>query len=163
MLKFRRKNHYTEFSTQANRKTVILLSVFFLLGLLISTRRAMRGILSYLSLWILSYPIIYAGTCRNCPYYGKRCPIPFEGSCVQHFFARGNGSFGYAELFWASVTYLIRMLIPLRIILSERLIALGSVYFGIAGAFWGNHFLIEGCPNCINTACPINPDHEKSV
>jgi hypothetical protein len=160
MLQFRRRNHYTEYPTQSNRKSMILLTAFFMFGLLISARRAILGMVTYLGLWILSYPVIYAGTCRSCPYYGKRCPVPLEGSCVQHFVRRGNGSFGYPELFWASVTYLLRMLMPLHIIKSDRLITLGSVYLTITGAFWVNHFLVEGCPNCINTACPFNPDYK---
>ena len=47
----------------------------------------------YLALWGLSYPVIYAGACRYCAYYGKACPIPLEGSCVHYFFKKSFGPF----------------------------------------------------------------------
>jgi len=159
MLRMPRKRRYNEFSRQANRKTVILLTAFFLLGTVISVRRKIGGLAVYLLTWVLSYPMIYAGTCRYCPYYGKRCPIPLEGACVNNFLARGSGTFGYAQLFWAGAAYVLRMAVPSGIILSDRLRVLGSAYLGIIAAFWTNHLLIEGCPNCINSDCPLNPDH----
>ncbi|MEN6473143.1 MAG: hypothetical protein ABFD81_03945 [Syntrophaceae bacterium] len=159
MLRPPRKHRYSEFPRQASRKAVFLLTAFFLLGMAISARRKIVGLAVYLLAWVLSYPVIYAGTCRKCPYYGKRCPIPLEGSCVGNFLARGAGSFGYAELFWAGVAYLLRMAVPAGIILLDRLRMLGSAYLGIVAAYWTNHLLVEGCPNCINSTCPLNPDH----
>jgi len=159
MLRLPRKHRYSEFSRQANRKTVFLLAAFFLLGMAISARRKIVGPAAYLLSWVFSYPVIYAGTCRKCPYYGKRCPIPLEGACVSSFLARGDGSFGYVQLFWAGVAYLLRMAVPAGIILGDRLRLLGGAYFGVIAAYWTNHLLVEGCPNCINNACPLNPDH----
>jgi len=154
-----RKSRLTEFSTMANRNTPGILTTLFLFGMVISARRKISGFAAYLLTWLLSYPLIYAGTCRYCPYYGKRCPIPLEGGCVSAFVARGAGAFGYARLFWAGMAYVLRMSVPAAIIFRDRLRVLGSAYVGVIAAFWTNHLLIEGCPNCINSACPLNPDH----
>lgn len=159
MLKFRRKHFIQEFSTPTILKTVILLTMVFLLGLAISVKRGISGVVAYLLLWGFSYPVLYLGACRHCVYYGKRCPVPLEGSCVHHVVAKGTGNFGYTALFWASMAYLLRFMLPARIIVTERLVTQGAAYFGIVSAFWVNHLLVEACPNCINTACPLNPDH----
>jgi hypothetical protein len=41
-------------------------------------------------LWVASYPLIHATTCRNCVYHGKQCPVPLEGGCSHLTSERGN-------------------------------------------------------------------------
>ncbi|MGC9324833.1 MAG: hypothetical protein ACP5G0_08830 [Desulfomonilia bacterium] len=159
MLGIQRRNHTERFSESANPTTRVLLTVFFTLGLLISWRRRVFGTAAYLVAWLLSYGVIYAGTCRNCAYYGKPCPIPLEGSCVQVFVPRGDTRFGYGSLFWATSAYVMRVSVPAAILHADRLIAAGAAYTGILALFWINHLWREGCPNCINLECPLNPDH----
>lgn len=151
-----RKPGYKEFPARG-RRTPILLGLLFACGLAVSGK--LRGMAAYLMLWALSYAVIYTGTCRNCAYYGVRCPIPLEGSEVHRFCAKGSGRFGYDALLWASVAYVLRVMLPLVIILRRRMLRTGILYSGLLGAFWINHLFVEGCPHCINTACPLNPDH----
>lgn len=158
MFKAPRKHGYPEFPAQ-ERRTPVFLGMLFGCGLALSGKQRRGGIAAYLLLWALSYAVIYTGTCRNCVYYGVRCPIPLEGSVVHRFCAKGSGRYGYASLFWASVAYVLRVMLPIGIMLRHRMIRTGTLYSGLLGAFWINHLFIEGCPHCINTACPLNPDH----
>jgi hypothetical protein len=160
VLRAKRRNRYARFPRHANQGNLVLLTALFLSGLAISRRLKRTGIAVYLILWALSYYVIYAGTCRHCPYYGKRCPIPLEGGLVNSFCAPGSQRFGYAALFWALIAYLLRTMLPASVMLHDRLLKQGSAYFGILAAFWVNHLFIEGCPNCINTACPLNPEYQ---
>lgn len=159
MFKARRKDRYTTFPPKANSLTGFLLGIFFFLGFLISLRFRARGAAAYLGSWALSYIVIYSGTCRNCVYYGKPCPIPLEGSCVHYFLKRGESAFGYSSLFWATVTYLLRILVPSFIIFRYRRLGFGIAYFVVFLLFWAIHLWVSGCPNCINTSCLLNPDY----
>jgi hypothetical protein len=156
-----RKNSYTSFSSRTNTPVFLLLVLFFFLGFFISLRFSVPGVVVYLGLWLVSYIVIYAGTCRNCVYYGRRCPIPLEGSCVHHFLKKGEKPFGRSALFGAMVAYLLRILVPSFIIFYSQWLWLGIAYFGIFVLFWVIHLRVTGCPNCVNIDCPLNPDYSE--
>lgn len=161
MFRVRRKNRYAIFPPEATTLTDFLLGFFFFLGFLISLGFKVRGVAAYLGSWALSYIVIYTGTCRRCVYYGRRCPIPLEGSCVHYFLKKGTQPFGYSSLFWATLAYLLRILIPSFAIAYFRRLTLGMAYFGCFVLFWTVHLWVSGCPNCININCPLNPDYTK--
>ncbi len=138
---------------------MLFLGALFLTGLSISFFDGWGAASGYLVLWGISYVIIYAGTCRYCVYYGKKCPIPMEGSCVQRFFEKKESGFGWIQLFWATVVYLLRILVPAAIIIHDELLIWGCVYAAVLSLFWIIHLWVAGCPNCINAECPLNPDH----
>jgi hypothetical protein len=55
---------------------------------------------------------------------------------VHRFFAKKDKGFGSTQLAWATVAYA-----------------------GVLLLFWIIHLRLIGCPNCINTACPLNPEN----
>lgn len=140
--------------------SVILLGMVFMCGLFIVWPHSLLAVAAYLGLWAFSYIIIYAGTCRYCIYYGKKCPIPLEGSCVHQFFVKKENSFGYLQLFWATVTYGFRVILPVIFIFRYTMTGWGIIYFSLLTVFWIIHLRITGCPNCINAQCPLNPEHK---
>ncbi len=160
MLRPARKGKLAEFKSENNLVSILCLGVLFLIGLIISFYDGLRGIVAYLGLWAISYVIIYAGTCRYCAYYGRKCPIPLEGSCVQRFFEKKESGFGWIQLFWAAVVYLLRILVPAVMIIQNHLLIWGVVYGGVLALFWILHLRLTGCPNCINVQCPLNPDYK---
>jgi len=159
MIRAKRRSRYTEFSIKTNLATTLILGFIFSHGLILSLRIKPFGAPAYLVLWIVSYFIIYMGTCRNCVYYGKRCPVPLEGSCVNRFFKKGKKPFGYFSLLAASFAYLLRIAVPITAIVVDRILIQGGVYFGVLILFWTVHLRFTGCPNCINASCPLNPDY----
>ena len=159
MLRSIRKEKITEFPAEKNFFSMLFLSALFIIGLIISFFDGAKGFFSYLALWTASYFIIYAGTCRYCVYYGKKCPIPLEGSCVHKFFEKKDSGFGWIQLAWATVVYLLRILVPAVIIVRNELFIWGLVYVTILTFFWIVHLRYTGCPNCINVGCPLNPDY----
>jgi len=159
MLRAKRKNRYAEFPIRANWPTVLILAILFFLGLGISWDMKLPGAVLYGLLWVGSYLVIYMGTCRNCVYYGKRCPIPLEGSCVHYFVKPGKAPFGFAGLIWATLAYAMRVALPFFIIVRGNMMVVGSLYGGFLALFWVIHLYVTGCPNCINDECPLNPDH----
>jgi len=159
MFRPKRKEKLSEFSGGKNYPAVLLLSAFFICGLLISYKYRLTGIALYFGLWILSYFTIYAGACRYCVYYGKKCPVPLEGSCVHRFFDKKETGSGIYQFFWAAVAYVLRVLLPVVIIFHETLYVPGIIYAGLFIVFWIVHILFTGCPNCINNRCPLNPDY----
>ena len=159
MLRPKRKEKIAEFSISKNLPGIVLLSALFVCGLLILINHGFLTIAAYLGLWLISYGIIYAGTCRYCDYYGKSCPIPLEGSCVHKFFKKKETSFGYIQLAWATVAYIFRTVLPVVVIFKYELYGWGIAYFSILALFWIIHLRFTGCPNCINVQCPLNPDY----
>jgi hypothetical protein len=159
LLRPNRKQLVSQFSPDKNGVTVVLLAALFIAGLMIALHHTFFGIAAYLGLWALSYVIIYAGTCRYCTYYGKKCPVPLEGSCVHHLFEKKESGFGWMQLVWATVVYILRILIPAIIMINEKLYTWGVVYLIIFLCFWIVHLRIAGCPNCMNAECPLNPDY----
>ena len=163
MLTPERRNHFSAFPFHANWPTRLLLTLLFLAGFWISWRMRLVGMAVYLLLWLASYGVIYTGTCRYCVYYGKPCPIPLEGSCVHHLFNRGGGRFGFTSLIWAVFAYALRAFLPVFIVVREGLVAVGLGYAGVLALFWIVHLFVSGCPNCINTRCPLNCDYTKTA
>jgi hypothetical protein len=158
----RRKNSYAVFSFKTRIVTSLLLAILFILGFWITLPYGAGAVILYLALWILSYVVIFAGTCRYCVYYGKSCPVPLEGGCVPYFFKYGGEKFGFLSLLWASVSYLLRVALPGLIIFKDGLWLIGGFYLFFFVLFWAVHFLFSGCPNCINKRCPLNPDYGRS-
>lgn len=163
MLRPNRKQNLAEFSADKNIFSIILLAALFLVGLTISFKYGLLCLIIYLLLWAVSYAIIYAGTCRYCVYYGKKCPIPLEGSCVHKFFKKKDTGFGWARILWATFVYLLRILVPLVIIIRDSLLVWGLSYTGTLVTFAMVHLWITGCPNCINIECPLNPDYSNNL
>ena len=162
LLRVRRKNRYEEFTIQNKLLNSILLVMLFTCGLYISHSMGIPAIIIYAALWVLSYIVIYAGTCRYCAYYGKGCPIPLEGSMAHRFFSKKEGGFGASQLGWAFVSYLMRIAVPMFIVFYQGMIIPGIIFFAIFSFFGIVHQQIAGCPNCINESCPLNPDYGKS-
>jgi hypothetical protein len=158
LIRPKRKQHLSRFSLSDNYLSVILLGLFFICGLFIVWTHSLWAAFAYLGLWGFSYFVIYAGTCRYCIYYGEKCPIPLEGSCVPRFFKKKEGTFGILQLFWATVAYGFRVVLPIIFIFKYQMTGWGIVYFSILTVFWIIHLRFTGCPNCINTQCPLNPD-----
>lgn len=161
MLKPRRKARLNQFSFKDHPLTVLLLAAVFVCGLIISFAYGWPGLVVYMALWGISYGIIYAGTCRHCAYYGKKCPIPLEGSCVHHFFEKKTEGFGFMPLFWATLVYGLRAVLPMFIVIERSMTGMGIVYLALFLAFWIVHLRFSGCPSCINTQCPLNPDYPE--
>jgi hypothetical protein len=161
MLRPERKERLTDFHMKNNFLTISLLIALFFSGFMISLKLKIPGTVFYILLWIMSYLILFAGACKNCVYYGKKCPVPLEGSCVHYFFKKGEEEFGYGALFWATIAYVLRICIPVYIIFTQQLLIPGVIYFGILSVFWIIHLRFTGCPNCINYQCPLNPDQES--
>lgn len=161
MLRPGRKSSLNRFSFKDNYLTVLLLTGLFVCGLVISFEYRWPGVVMYVALWALSYGIIYAGTCRHCAYYGEKCPIPLEGGCVHGFFEKKQEGFGYAPLFWAILAYGLRVGMPAIIVIRHALLIEGILYLGLLIVFWIVHLRFSGCPNCINTDCPLNPDYPE--
>jgi hypothetical protein len=159
VLKPNRKRNIAEFTIRDNLFSALLLAAVFLAGMAISFYDGLRGFAGYLALWVVSYFIIYAGTCRYCVYYGKKCPIPMEGSCVHKFFEKKDSGFGWIQLSCATIVYLLRIIVPAVIIIRDELFKWGLVYALILTVFWVVHLRLTGCPNCVNTECPLNPDY----
>jgi hypothetical protein len=157
MIRPARRNKLPEFNTRTNFLSALALAVLFILGFFISLKFKTAGIIFYIASWILSYIILFAGTCRNCVYYGKRCPVPLEGSCVSYFFDKKEEKFGFMSLIWAGAAYSVRVAVPVYIIFRFHLVMFGITYFSAFALFWIIHLRYSGCPNCINIQCPLNP------
>lgn len=157
MIRPKRKAHVHAFTFAQNRLTALLLAALFLMGLSISWRYLnLLGVAAYFLLWAASYGVIFAGTCRYCAYYGRSCPVPLEGGLVHRFFPKKDTGFGFAQLAWATVAYGLRVTVPLLVIIREGLYGWGAAYAGVLALFWIIHLRIIGCPNCINSSCPLN-------
>ncbi len=158
MIRPERKAYIQAFTSGQHRQTALLLTALFLLGLAISWRGLnLLGAAAYLLLWVGSYGVIFAGTCRYCAYYGRTCPIPLEGGIVHRFFAKREDGFGMTQLAWATLAYGLRVAVPFLVIIRENLWGWGVAYAAILALFWMVHLRIVGCPNCVNAACPLNP------
>jgi len=157
-MRAKRKNHLSAYSFQDRAGVVSLVAVFFALGFWISLTAGLEELLIYLITWGVSYLVIYFGTCAGCVYYGTTCPIPAEGECVPFFAKKKESSFGWSSLAWATLSYLLRISVPVFIVFRDRRVLPGILYGGVFALFWVVHLFLSGCPNCVNTACPFNPD-----
>ena len=86
----KRKKQLAEFTIKEYAINAGLMAILFLFGLYLSWKLSTFAGMLYLLLWLASYPIIHATTCRHCVYHGKRCPVPLEGSCSHLIFDRGD-------------------------------------------------------------------------
>lgn len=154
-----RKTRRPAFELRQKWLTALLLAAVFGAGLWLALLAGRYAIAAYLFLWAASYPVIYAGTCRDCPYYGKKCPVPLEGGLVHRVMRPGRGPFGCRQLLWAAAAYLMRGLVPVFAVFQQGCYGWGLVYVLLFAAFWIVHLRFSGCPNCINENCPLNPDY----
>jgi len=129
LIRPKRKQHISQFSFSDNYPSVILLGLLFISGLLIVWPGGLLIAAAYLSLWAASYIVIYAGTCRYCAYYGNKCAIPLEGSCVHQFFEKKEETFGLRQLLWATAAYGLRVVLPVIFIVKYKMIGWGIVFF----------------------------------
>ena len=158
-IRAKRKNRFQEYSWSQKWMTGLLLSFLFIHGLVLSLKPGCPGGLLYIGLWAVSYPVIYWGACRRCVYYGKACPVPLEGSLAQYFFKKSPDSMSISVLIWASVSYGLRIGLPVVIIVSGKMVVHGIIFGGVFLLFWIIHLYLVGCPNCVNENCPFNPDY----
>ncbi len=159
----KRKPIKRSYTLADNWLSVLLLLALFVIGLVLAKHLGVIGVIGYLLLWVLSYVVIYAGACRYCVYYGKRCPVPLEGSLVNKLFKKSARKFNFNCLAWAGFGYLLRIAIPAWVIVVHGRFVEGVIYLAVFSGFWLAHGLISGCPHCANTACILNPDCKKGV
>ncbi|MBP7738290.1 MAG: hypothetical protein KA369_20115 [Spirochaetes bacterium] len=160
MVKPKRKNHLGEFPLRRKLVSTLLLMALFAGGIAVIYPYETWLIGAYLALWIVSYPVIFAGTCRYCANYGKPCPVVLEGGMVHRFFNRADKPFGMMQLAWASAAYMLRIAVPWVIIVQYQLWPWGIIYGMIFVSYWFFHLRITGCPNCVNYDCVLNPGRE---
>jgi hypothetical protein len=153
----KRKNKLSQFTLKEYGINGVFITALFLFGLYLSWKLSTFAGLLYVLLWVASYFIIHATTCRNCVYHGKQCPVPFEGSCSHLTFDRGN-NFGIFAGIGGLVAYFLRVCIPYVAIFQSGSILYFVLYTGVIGLFFYVLLYHTGCPNCINTKCPMNPD-----
>lgn len=156
-LGIKRKERLSEFTIKEYGVNGVLMMILFLFGLYLSWKLSTYAMLLYLLFWVASYFVIHATTCRNCAYYGKHCPVPFEGSCSHITFSRGK-NFGLFSLVAASFAYILRICIPYVAIFYSGSILYFILYTVVFIIFFYVLLFHTGCPNCINIKCPLNPD-----
>ncbi len=156
-LGIKRKSRLSEFTIKEYGINGVLAAILFLLGLFLSWALSTVAVLLYLLLWVASYFVIHATTCRNCVYHGKKCPVPFEGSCSHLIFDRGN-NFGLFAGLGGLLAYFLRVCIPFVAIFESGSILNFVLYSSVIVLLFYVLIYHTGCPNCINTKCPLNPD-----
>jgi len=156
----KRKNRLTEFTIREYGINGVLLAALFLFGLYLSWKLSWFTGLLYLVFWAASYAVLFAMTCRNCTNYGKSCPVPLEGSCVQRFFGRGQ-HFGLIAGAGAIIAYFMRVCIPYVAIFQMGSVLYFILYTGLFAGFFYVLLYHTGCPNCTNVQCPFNPDFDS--
>ncbi len=159
----KRKGHIDRFSWKDNLLTRFALIALFLFGLYICIQYGFRSSIAYIILWVASYLVLFAGTCRRCAYYGKACPIPLEGSLVCHILPKSDKPFTWAAIFYASIAYVLRIGIPIAVIIKERLVIQGILFGLLLIIFWVAHLFFSGCPNCVNYQCPLNSGNNERM
>jgi hypothetical protein len=153
----KRKRRLSEFTIKEYGINGILIAALFLCGLYITIELSLMATFLYLAAWVASYFVLYALTCRNCTNYGKLCPVPLEGSCVNRFFNRGQ-KFGLLAGAGAVLAYFLRVFIPYAAIFQSGSILHFVIYTGVFVLFFYALLYHTGCPNCTNDQCPLNPD-----
>jgi len=157
----KRKKRLSEFTIREYGINAVLMAVLFLFGLYLSWELSNFAGMLYVLLWVASYPLIHATTCRNCVYHGKQCPVPLEGGCSHLTFDRGNKFEIFAGI-GGLLAYFLRLCIPYMAIIQSGSITYFILYSGVIALFFYVLFYNTGCPNCINTKCPMNPDFNAS-
>lgn len=153
----KRKNRLSEFTIKEYGINGAIIAALFLFGLILSWNLSVFAGLLYLLAWVASYFVIHATTCRNCVYHGKQCPVPLEGGCSHLMFDQGS-NFGIIAGIGGLVAYFLRICIPYVAIFQAGSITYFILYSGVLVSFFYVLFYHTGCPNCIQTKCPMNPD-----
>ena len=153
----KRKKRLSEFTFKEYGINAGLMAILFLFGLYLSWELSTFAGLLYLLLWIASYFMIHATTCRNCVYHGKQCPVPLEGGCSHLLFERGD-NFDLLAGGGGLLAYFLRVCIPYVAVAKAGSVAYFAIYTGVLILFFYVLLYHTGCPNCINTKCPMNPD-----
>ena len=159
-IKIKRKKRLSEFTIKEYGINGFFMTILFLFGLYLSYTLSIYAMFLYLLFWVGSYFVIHGTTCRNCVYYGKRCPVPFEGSCSHIIFSRGK-KFGLISIIGAGLAYILRICIPYVAIFHNDSVSYFILYSAIFLLFLYVLFFHTGCPNCINIRCPMNPDNNS--
>jgi hypothetical protein len=155
--RIKRKDRLSEFTIKEYGVNAAIIAALFLFGLCLSWDLSAFAALLYLLMWAASYILIHATTCRNCVYYGKPCPVPLEGGCSHLMFDRGN-NFGFLAGLGGLLAYFLRVCIPYVAIIQAGSFIYFALYTGVIALFFYVLFYHTGCPNCIQTKCPMNPD-----
>ena len=134
----------------------LLMGLLFGFGLFLSLNLSVFAGLLYVLLWVSSYFLIHATTCRHCVYHGKQCPVPFEGGCSHLTVERGH-HFGLLAGLGGLLAYFLRLCIPYAAIVQSGSVVNFVLYSGVLALFFYVLFYHTGCPNCINSQCPMNP------
>jgi hypothetical protein len=153
----KRRRRLSEFTIKEYGINGIFVAALFLFGLFLSGKLSAFAGMLYVLLWLLSYPVIHATLCRNCVYHGKQCPVPFEGSCSHLAFDKGH-DFGILAGIGGFLAYFMRVCIPYVAIFQMGSVLYFILFTGIIAGFLYVLLYHTGCPNCINTKCPLNPD-----
>lgn len=153
----KRRKKLSTFTIKEYGVNAAIMAALFLFGLFLSWELSTFAGLLYLLLWVASYIIIHATTCRHCVYYGRPCPIPLEGSCSHLLFDRGN-NFGILAGLGGLLAYFLRICIPYAAIIESGSGFYFILYTSVLVLFLYVLFYHTGCPNCIQTKCPMNPD-----
>ncbi|BBO78525.1 hypothetical protein DSCW_59420 [Desulfosarcina widdelii] len=153
----KRKKKLDKFTLKEYGINAVLMAIIFLFGLYFSWELSNFAGMLYLLLWVASYFVIHATTCRNCVYHGKQCPVPLEGGCSHLTFERGN-NFGLIAGVGGLLAFFLRLCIPYVAIIKAGSMMYFVLYSGIVILFFYVLLYHTGCPNCINTKCPMNPD-----
>lgn len=153
----KRKSRLSEFTIKEYGINGFMIAALFLIGLYITLELSLIATLLYLLAWVASYFVLYALTCRNCTNYGKVCPVPLEGSCVNRFFSRGE-KFGLLAGAGAVLAYFLRVVIPYAAIFQMGSFLYFILYTSVFAGFFYVLLYHTGCPNCTNVQCPFNPD-----
>jgi hypothetical protein len=153
----KRKNRLAEFTLKECGINAVLMLILFLFGLYLSWKLSTFAGMLYVLLWLASYPIIHSTACRHCVYHGKQCPVPLEGNCSHLIFEKGN-NFQSLSILGAITCFFLRFCIPYAAIIQAGSIIYFVLYSASIILFFYVLFYHIGCPNCINTKCPMNPD-----
>jgi hypothetical protein len=154
----KRKNRLSAFTIKEYGINGIFVVILFLFGLFLSWNLSAFAGMLYLLLWVLSYPVIHGTLCRNSVYHGKQCPVPFEGTCSHLSFDRGH-NFGILAGISGFLAYFMRVCIPYVALFQMGSVLHFLLYTSVILGFLYVLLYHTGCPNCINTKCPMNPDY----
>ncbi len=159
-LRARRKGQFEQWPPLYTGAIGALTLLLFLEGIFIVAPHGLFHVSVVLVLWILSYPVIYYGMCRTCTYYGRRCPVPGEGSLVHYFLNRREASPGWSAWTMVGLCYVMRLGYPLICLVRFHTPWWYGVVYGFSiMAFTVVLTRMIGCPYCTRNTCPLNPDY----
>ena len=160
-MRAQRKGEFEEWPLNHQFIVGAILALLFLEGLFIVARHGALHIAILIALWIASFPVIHFSMCRKCRYYGKRCPIPGEGNFVHLLFRKKEGPTGLLNWMGVLLCYVMRLGYPV-IFLDKNSIWIGIIYATTFLVYMLILGRVLGCPNCIKTECPMNPDWSRT-